>query len=153
MASLELKIPPLVFALAIALAMWALSMVTPALDASMGLRVGLALALALGGIAMAMAGAIWFRRFKTTVNPLEPEKASTLVQGGVFSCTRNPMYVGLMLVLAGWVVFLAAPWALLGPVCFCIYISRFQIAPEERVLTGLFGTEYTEYQAKVRRWL
>ena len=63
------------------------------------------------------------------------------------------MYVGLSCVLVAWAVFLSSGWALLGPVAFVLYISRFQIAPEERALVKLFGSEYANYQAKVRRWL
>jgi len=63
------------------------------------------------------------------------------------------MYVGLLCVLVAWAVFLSSAWALLGPVAFVLYITRFQIEPEERALAKLFASEYTDYQAKVRRWL
>jgi protein-S-isoprenylcysteine O-methyltransferase Ste14 len=63
------------------------------------------------------------------------------------------MYVGLLFVLVGWAVFLSSPLALVGPLAFFLYIGRFQIAPEERVLSKLFGNEYANYRAKVRRWL
>ena len=63
------------------------------------------------------------------------------------------MYVGLAWILAAWAVFLSSAWALLGLVAFVFYMGRFQIAPEERALTKLFGNEYTSYQARVRRWL
>ena len=63
------------------------------------------------------------------------------------------MYVGLCFVLFAWGVFLSSAWALLGLLAFVLYLGRFQIAPEERALARLFGTEYTAYQAKVRRWL
>jgi protein-S-isoprenylcysteine O-methyltransferase Ste14 len=56
-------------------------------------------------------------------------------------------------VLIAWAAYLSSAWALLGPLGFVLYISRFQIAPEERVLSTLFGAEYTAYQSKVRRWL
>jgi protein-S-isoprenylcysteine O-methyltransferase Ste14 len=63
------------------------------------------------------------------------------------------MYVGLLLVLVALAILMAAPVALLGPVAFILYTNRFQIKPEEVVLTKLFGNEYAEYKAKVRRWL
>ena len=84
---------------------------------------------------------------------MKPQAASSLVVAGVYKITRNPMYLGLSLVLVGWAVFLWSAWALLGPVVFVAYISRFQIAPEERVLASLFGSEYSAYKTKVRRWL
>ena len=63
------------------------------------------------------------------------------------------MYVGMLFLLIAWAVFLASPWALLGPLAFVLYMNRFQIGPEERVLEGLFGDDFTEYKRKVRRWL
>ena len=63
------------------------------------------------------------------------------------------MYLGLVLILLGLAVFLASPWALMGPVAFGAFITRFQIRPEERVLAERFGAAYTEYCARVRRWL
>ena len=63
------------------------------------------------------------------------------------------MYLGLSFLLVAWAVFLSSAWALLGPVAFVLYIGRFQIAPEEGALAKLFGSEYADYQAKVRRWL
>jgi protein-S-isoprenylcysteine O-methyltransferase Ste14 len=63
------------------------------------------------------------------------------------------MYLGLLLVVLGWAAFLCSAVALVGPVIFVAYIGRFQIAPEERVLSAKFGTAYSGYLARVRRWL
>jgi len=63
------------------------------------------------------------------------------------------MYLGIMLALVAWAIFLSSPWALLGPLAFALYINRFQIAPEERALDVLFGSEYAAYKARVRRWI
>jgi protein-S-isoprenylcysteine O-methyltransferase Ste14 len=152
MASLELKVPPPVVALLVALAMWGLARLAP-LAGEPSSRAVVALALAALGVAFSVSGAIAFRRAKTTKNPMKPQAASSLVVSGVYKLTRNPMYLGLSLVLLGWAVFLWSVWALLGLVVFITYISRFQIAPEERILTTLFGSEYSAYKAKVRRWL
>ena len=153
MKSLEAKIPPPAVAAAIALAMWGISLLLPRLQISGALRLGATAAIALAGIGFSAAGVLEFRRARTTLNPTKPEEASSLVSSGVFRITRNPMYVGLLCVLVAWAVFLASVWALLGPVVFVLYIGRFQIAPEERVLAKLFGGEYTDYQARVRRRL
>lgn len=153
MKSLELKIPPPAVAALIAAAMWGISLITPLLDVPLFTRVSAAIVLALTGGGFSLAGVISFRRAKTTVNPMKPETATSLVSSGIYSVTRNPMYVGLLLVLLAWAIYLSSAWALLGPVGFVLYISRFQIAPEERVLSTLFGSEYTAYQSKVRRWL
>jgi len=56
-------------------------------------------------------------------------------------------------VLLAWAVFLSSPWGLLGPLAFVLYMNRFQIMPEEKILLGMFGTAYSAYQSKVRRWL
>ena len=109
--------------------------------------------LVIAGVSFDLLGLIAFLRMKTTINPLQPGKASALVTGGVYRITRNPMYVGMALLLTAWAVHLAALWPLLGPVFFVLYINRFQIAPEERVLKELFGEEYVAYTARVRRWL
>ena len=76
-----------------------------------------------------------------------------MVTHGVYRFTRNPMYLGLLLILLGLAVYLASPWVLLGPVAFAAFITRFQIQPEERALTARFGATYTDYCARVRRWL
>jgi protein-S-isoprenylcysteine O-methyltransferase Ste14 len=117
------------------------------------LRHALAAAFALAGGCISLAGVVSFRRAKTTVNPLKPEKASSLVTGGIYKVTRNPMYLGLVLVLLAWAVFLSSAWALAGPVAFVLYMNRFQIEPEERVMGTMFGDNYSEYKARVRRWL
>lgn len=153
MKSLEAKIPPPAVAAATALAMWGISLLLPLIQTSGALRLGATAVIALAGVGFSAAGVLEFRRARTTLNPTKPEEASTLVSSGVFGITRNPMYVGLLCVLVAWAVFLASVWALVGPVAFVLYIGRFQIAPEERVLAKLFGSEYADYQARVRRWL
>jgi protein-S-isoprenylcysteine O-methyltransferase Ste14 len=55
--------------------------------------------------------------------------------------------------LLAWAIYLAQPLALLGPLAFVLYITHFQIVPEERVLSGLFGEEFADYRDRVRRWL
>jgi protein-S-isoprenylcysteine O-methyltransferase Ste14 len=153
MNTLELKVPPPVVALIFSLAMWGISLCTATVEISFLARLVVSMALALVGGAFSLLGAIAFRRAQTTVNPMKPERASSLVTGGVYQATRNPMYVGLLFVLLAWAAFLAAPWSLVGPVAFVFYISRFQITPEERVLTPLFGEAYSNYKTRVRRWL
>jgi protein-S-isoprenylcysteine O-methyltransferase Ste14 len=153
MQSLELKIPPPIIAVLIALAMWGISLITPLLEVSTTYRMPLAIAIAVVGGVFAIAGNISFRQAKTTVNPMKPESASSLVSSGIYRFTRNPMYLGLLVVLIAWAVFLSSPWALFGLLAFFLYIDRFQIAPEERVLSNLFGTDYINYQTNVRRWI
>lgn len=153
MKALELKIPPPVVALLVAIAMWLISRSAPLLEVPHNIAILAAGTLAFAGVAIALAGVITFRRASTTVHPRKPQETSALVTSGVYRVSRNPMYVGLLLILVGWAVFLSSGWALVGPLAFVLYISRFQILPEERVLSAKFGEAYAAYKSKVRRWL
>jgi protein-S-isoprenylcysteine O-methyltransferase Ste14 len=153
MKSLELRIPPPAVALCMALLMWLASWLIHPLRVPLDIRLGVALALGVLGQCISVGGMIAFRRAKTTINPFKPAAASSLVSGGVYRFTRNPMYVGLLLTLVGWTVFLSNPLALLFLPLFVLYINRFQIEPEERVLSSLFGAEYAAYKTRVRRWI
>ena len=155
MSALELKIPPPLVAAAVAGCMYAAAVLLPApvLALPPGVRVGMALALAAVGAGFDVAGLWAFRKARTTVNPLTPHRSVAVVSTGVYRLTRNPMYLGLALILLGLAVYLASPWALLGPLVFAAYITRFQIVPEERALQARFGAAYTAYRARVRRWL
>ena len=153
MKSLELRIPPPIVALLIAGGMWAVSYFSVRIEVPEPVRLFGAIALALIGGGMAFSGARAFRMVKTTINPLTPEETSAFVNTGIYAFTRNPMYLGLLFVLVGWSFFLACTWSLLGLPCFVLYIGRFQIAPEERMLEKLFGEDYSNYRRKVRRWL
>lgn len=153
MQALELKIPPPVVALIVVALMWLLAHAAPTLDVPAPLRVACAAIIGLVGAAIGVAGKVGFRRAGTTANPMKPEKASALVTGGIYRLTRNPMYLSLLLLLVAWAVFLASGWALLGPPAFVLYIGRFQVAPEERALSAMFGADYAAYKSRVRRWL
>jgi len=153
MTALELKIPPPVLALLFALCMWLASSLVAPLELPFVLRVGAALMLFAVGLAVSTAGVVSFRRARTTIDPTHPMATSALVSGGIYGFTRNPMYLGLLLGLLGWAAFLANPLALLLVPAFVLYINRFQIRPEERTLSALFGGEYGAYQERVRRWL
>ncbi len=151
--ALELKIPPPLVALCIALAMWLTSRIVRPIDVPHLLRIGAALAFLLVGLGFDVAGLVSFMRARTTVNPLRPAATSALVVSGVYRLTRNPMYLGLLLVLVAWATFLANGVAYLLAPLFVLYIGRFQIVPEERMLADKFGTDFAAYRARVRRWL
>lgn len=153
MSKLELKVPPVVVWVAMALLMWlgARSVRMPGI--AWPWRQGVAMGLAVVGAVVAVLGVIAFRRAKTTVNPLHPENMSALMVGDIYRFTRNPMYLGMLLTLAGWAVWLGTitPWLPLP--LFIVYMNRFQIMPEERVLAAMFGNEFAAYRARVRRWI
>ena len=153
MKTLELKIPPPVVALVMACAMWGLSLVTPLLEMSGPTRTASAITIAVLGAGFDLTAVILFFRRRTTVNPMKPAKTSSLVVTGIYTVTRNPMYVGMVFFLTAWAVYLACAWALVGPVAFVLYINRFQIEPEECMLLKKYGARYMAYMSKVRRWL
>jgi protein-S-isoprenylcysteine O-methyltransferase Ste14 len=153
MSALELKVPPPIVTLVLAFLMWLTPAVAGLEQIPDPARVLGAVILVCVGQGIAIAGMLAFRRAKTTVNPVQASLASSLVVQGVYRHTRNPMYLGLLLTLLAWAVFLANPLAVLGVVVYVLYITRFQIIPEERVLASLFGAEYEAYRASVRRWL
>jgi protein-S-isoprenylcysteine O-methyltransferase Ste14 len=150
---LELKIPPPVVALAFGVFMWVASSLAAPVAVPFDYRAGAAAVLASLGVLIDFVAIITFWRARTTVNPMKPGATSALVTAGVYRFSRNPMYVGLVLFLLAWAVYLSSWLALLFVPVFVIYINRFQIQPEERVMLSRLGPEYTSYQARVRRWL
>lgn len=153
MSALALKVPPPIAAAILAAAMWLISSGTVTLALPNMVRISLVVFFAIAGAGFSFAGAIALRQAKTTVNPTKPQNVSSLVVSGVYRITRNPMYVGLLLMLVAWCIFLSAPWAIAGPVAFFLYIGKFQIVPEEQVMSQKFGADYLAYKARVRRWL
>lgn len=150
---LEHKIPPPVVALLVGVAMWFVAPLGPALALDPTPRHVIAACLVAVALVFDVSGLLAFRASRTTINPLTPARASRLVTGGVYRITRNPMYLGLCFLLMAWAVYLSAllPWA--GLPLFVLYITRFQILPEEHALRQLFGEQYDRYTARVRRWL
>jgi protein-S-isoprenylcysteine O-methyltransferase Ste14 len=100
-----------------------------------------------------LAAIVQFRNAHTTVDPHKPETATTLVTSGVYGWTRNPMYLGLSILLMGWAIKLGTLSTFLGPVCFIPLIQHFQILPEEHALRTRFGQDYDRYCDHVHRWL
>lgn len=105
-----------------------------------------------GGVVIAL-GMLEFAKLKTTVNPLDLSKTSRLATRGIYRVTRNPMYLGLTLLLVGWGCRLDSPVNFLLVAAFVAVMTQWQIKPEEAALRELFGEEYEAYCRKVRRWL
>ena len=133
--------------------MWGVSKIQPAIQMEPRLHLLLTVALGLIALTFGASGIVAFRLARTTINPVRIDQASRVVTGGIYRVTRNPMYVGLTALLTMWAVWLAVPLALLGPVLFALFTHRFQILPEERVMSAKFGREYQDYRLRVRRWL
>jgi protein-S-isoprenylcysteine O-methyltransferase Ste14 len=105
------------------------------------------------GISVFVAAVSSFKKEKTTVNPISIEKASSLVVNGVFKYSRNPMYLGMLFILLGLTFKFNLIGGLLFTSLFMIFISKFQIKPEEAAMEKLFDQEWKDYIKNVRRWL
>lgn len=149
---LELKLPPPLHWLFWGSVGWGVDRLLPLGGVLPGQRLVALLLVALG-LASGLAGMRAFRAARTTVDPHRPDRASALVQAGVYRYTRNPMYLGLLLILLAEVLWLGNPVALLAPAGFVWSLTQLQIRPEEGVLLQLFGEDYREYTQRVRRWL
>jgi protein-S-isoprenylcysteine O-methyltransferase Ste14 len=152
MRQLELKVPPMIVLAIAALLMWAIAKAAPQWTVRFPGRTLIAVMLLVLGIAVVTMGVRAFSKASTTVDPRAPENASRVVRGGIYRLTRNPMYVGMLIVLIAWMVQLSNVGAVVIPVLFALYITRWQIVPEERALTAKFGEEYEAYRRSVRRW-
>ncbi|MGE5668509.1 MAG: methyltransferase family protein [Betaproteobacteria bacterium] len=150
---MDLLIPPPVVAAILGAAMWAINRALDAGRIESGLLTLVAGALFITGMFVMAMAVKSFVAAKTTINPLKPSRASRLITDGVFRLSRNPVYLGDFLILAAFAVWLGQPANLVLLAAFVGYIDRFQIRPEEKALSALFGAEYTAYCARVRRWL
>ena len=153
MKFLELKIPPVLIFFFTAVLMWSMTLVSNELGIDKNIRFIIGAVSSLIGGFIAISGIIGFRKAKTTVNPTKPNKASSLVCSGIYRYTRNPMYTGLLFVLIAWGCFWDNLLSLLLVLVFPLYMTQFQIKPEERVLESLFRKDYDHYKEQVRRWL
>lgn len=112
---------------------------------------GAGVVLIVAGLAIAAAAILTFRAARTTVDPTG--HAAKLVTHGIFRFTRNPMYLGTLVLFAG--VGLAADWAwlvLLLPVLATL-LFILAIRREEGWLERRFGGDYRDYKQRVRRWI
>ncbi len=146
------KIPPPIVCFVCGVLMW-LSVGRLVSFEGATLQIALIVLLFIIATFFALPSVVQFIQNKTTVNPMSPEQASKLVTNGMYRLSRNPMYVGYSLYLCTWATLLWSWWSLLGVVGFVVYITQFQIKPEEAVLEKLFVEDKVEYKAKLMRWL
>ncbi len=152
MRGLELKVPPVALVLIVGGLMW-FAASAPRFRFQYPFQPIIAGAFALAGAVVSLLGVVEFRRAKTTVNPTKPASSSSLVAAGIYKWTRNPMYLGFLLILGGWALWLGNFASLIFLPAFVYYMNRFQIAPEERALASIFGENFRRYQSEVRRWI
>ena len=149
----KLKIPPPIQGLFWAFCMWGISRLLPDLNYRFSFQTILGFLFIGAGLFLDLLSIKSFWTAKTTINPLNPEKASQLVISGFYRFSRNPMYLGLAMLLIGWSVLLGNPINLIVIGCFIGAMNVFQIKPEEAALKSKFGNEYDDYARRVRRWI
>ncbi|MFS1523534.1 methyltransferase family protein [Microbulbifer sp. 2304DJ12-6] len=153
MKFLELKIPPVILVLSFLLFMWVLGRYSPKIGFEYTTRLVLFVFIGVVSALISLSGVMHFRAAKTTVDPRNPKKSEILVTNGIYRYTRNPMYVGFSFFLIGFSIFLNSAYsAILVPI-FIVYLTLFQIIPEEKILQQIFTQEFINYKNSVRRWL
>jgi len=150
---MKLKIPPpIIFLFSLGL-MFGLHFLFADLAQELPYRKTLSRVLLVVGVLIVIAGMLAFRLHNTTTNPLKPKKTTHLVTSGIYQFTRNPMYLGMVLILLGGSIRIGNPLSIIGIIFFIWYLTRFQIKPEEEALMDLFEQDYKEYCSRVRRWI
>jgi protein-S-isoprenylcysteine O-methyltransferase Ste14 len=149
---MELKVIPVIQVLIAVLLMVMFSQLWPGLILDWPAHKQVALLLFILAIFVGISALISFKMHKTTVNPIKPETTTTIVSSGIYSFSRNPMYLAMLISLISVAYYLQHVTSLPVLLIFIAYMTRFQIIPEEKILTKTFGQQYVDYQNKVRRW-
>lgn len=153
---LELKIPPVILLVAALVGVYYSPALLPFINEYTDYapqRAIVAWAFSVTGVLVAVAGVVTFKLAKTTTNPVSIENASSLVTNGIYTLTRNPMYLGMLIIVLAMIIKTGHISGAIFAFGFILYMTKFQIKPEERMLSKLFGTPYTQYLQKVRRWI
>jgi len=150
---MKLRILPPLFGLLCAVLMFGAAKLFPALVFHFPGQNLVAMLLVFLGLLLNVIATVQFRRWQTTVSPLSPQKTAAIVKDGVFAISRNPMYLGMLIVLCGFAIFLGSVINFAILIGFVAVITRQQIKPEEEILQEKFGDEYTAYTDAVRRWV
>ena len=151
--SLELKVPPVALVIFAAVLIWLGGVYFPKFSFHFPFQSILGWMIGILGFIVSTLGFVEFRRAKTTLNPTKPGTSSSLVKAGIYRHTRNPMYLGFLLMLAAWAMGMGNVVSFLVLPAFVLYLNRFQIEPEERALISIFGDEFRAYSSDVRRWI
>jgi len=153
MKSLELKIVPPFQVLILGAIMWLIHRYVPFLHHHSGHEFSVSRWILWFCLAIFLSALYQFWKHKTTVNPRKLGETSSLITNGIFAISRNPIYVVDVLLLLAWAIWLGQWINLIWPIVFILYVTRFQIEPEERILKHKFGDAYETYQRKTRRWV
>ena len=116
-------------------------------------QASLSVLLVIVGLSCALASFRLFARNKTTISPLTPSETSVLKTQGMYRYSRNPMYLGLLLLIIAATIWFGTWFGIIISLFFILLMNILQIIPEEEALLQIFGEEYLEYKKKVRRWI
>lgn len=150
---LDNKIPPPIIALFAALGIYFTRYFPLTIQYESSYALVVAIVFIVLGLLIPLVANLSFRKASTTINPLKPDSASALVTTGVFAYSRNPMYLGMLLILCGLVFYWSYYLSFFWVIAFFAYITAFQIKPEEQAMATLFAAEYEQYKLTTRRWL
>lgn len=153
MNKLELKVPPLAVFFITCVLMWVATKISTFASFKLPYQFTVISILFITGLLLGIGALISFFHKKTSIDPLAPTKASKLVDSGIYQFSRNPMYLALLLETIAWAAYLSNMLGIILIILFPLYMNKFQIIPEERALTDIFGDDYRQYQVKVRRWV
>ncbi len=147
------KVLPIIYVIIFAVCMYLIASMIDLLKIELHNRGLISVAISIFGVFIIWLGGYQFKKASTTFNPLAPEEATQLVTSGIYRYSRNPMYIGFLLLLLAWAIFLGSLFALLVLPVFVLLISIVQIRPEEKALEDKFGDAYRHYLSSVRRWI
>lgn len=149
--NLENKIPPPIIALVVGIIISASSAIIKPFNIY-GIEF-VAIVIMAGSFLIIILSINKFKKENTTINPMDLTQTIKLVVTGTFALSRNPMYLGLAGILIGVTLFLKAWLGFIAIPIFIMYINKYQIAPEEKILTEKFKDDYISYCSKVKRWI
>ena len=107
----------------------------------------------INGLIIILSAIILFKKYQTTISPLNPSNATKLITNGIYKFSRNPMYLGLLLVLLGISIIFNLTGGFFFILLFILYMNLFQIIPEENAMVDLFKDQFIDYKKNVRRWI
>tara|TARA_B100001057_G_scaffold297288_1_gene297572 strand:+ start:374 stop:763 length:390 start_codon:yes stop_codon:yes gene_type:complete len=116
-------------------------------------RIQLSLLLLFIGLSVIFIPVFQFIKSKTTINPQSFKNVNNLVSSGIFKISRNPMYLGMLIIIISSVVYYFNYFSVFTPFIFYFWINEFQIKREEKKLEEKFGPDYKKYRLKTRRWI
>ena len=148
---MKTKIPPPIIALVMIVLIYLSSLLI--VPTTFNYQNSLSILVLIMGLVCVLPSFRLFARYKTTISPLTPSDTAALVTEGMYRYSRNPMYLGLLLVTIASTIWFGTWLGIIINIVFIFLINFLQIIPEEEALLTIFGEEYEEYKKNVRRWI